>query len=63
MLIEELQSRLSVTHINGVSEDEHYAKLGERDFRVIILMEEINRLNQKIIEIRKYLENAENYIE
>lgn len=26
-------------------------------------MEEINRLNQKIIETRKYLESAENYIE
>jgi hypothetical protein len=54
---------LQVTQIDGVSYEEHYAKLGERDFRIIILLEEINRLNTKVIEVRDYLQKAEDYIE
>jgi hypothetical protein len=55
-LIEELESRLSVTQVGGVPEDEHLAKIRERD-------EEIDRLNQRIVEIRQCLVEAEEFIE
>ncbi len=65
MIIEELRSHMTTTttKVSGVSEEEHYARLGERDFRAIILLEEINRLNHKVVEVRNHLENAENYIQ
>lgn len=54
---------MSVTQTGGVPEEEYLSGLGERDLRIIILLEEINRLNQKIVEVREYLVNAEDYIE
>ncbi len=57
MIIEELRSHMTTTTttFSGISEEEHYARLGERDFRAIILLEEINRLNLKVVEVRNQL--------
>lgn len=49
--------------MSAVSEEELNFRLGERDLRIIILLEEINRLNHKVTEIRQYLVEAEDYIQ
>jgi hypothetical protein len=54
---------LSSVQTEGISLDEYYSKIGERDLRIIILLEEVNRLNQKYIEIRGHLQKAEDFIE
>ena len=51
-----------MSQVSAVSEDEYHGRIGERDLRIIILLEEINRLNQKVVEIREYLVQAEDFI-
>lgn len=57
----ELENR-PITVVQPVSEEleEDYAKA---KFRIIILLEEINRLNNQVKLVESYLINAENHIE
>lgn len=50
---------------NGVSYDNYnqlIAEYGKKQLQVIILMEEINRLNYRYNELQAHLEKAEEYI-
>ena len=63
--MDKIQEHENQQQNGGISEEYYYnllAEYGKKFMQTLILLEEINRLNVKVTEIREHLEKAEEYI-
>jgi hypothetical protein len=63
--VDKIQEHENQQQNGGISEEYYYnllAEYGKKFMQTLILLEEINRLNVKVTEIREHLEKAEEYI-
>jgi len=62
--VDKIQEHENQQQNGGISEEYYYnllAEYGKKFMQTLILLEEINRLNVKVTEIREHLEKAEEY--